>query len=203
MAGCKAKPQLRLADHIRRYHRTIKRRERFRLTATAQVVGRKRPMIPPPKGTPSIITLFNRARKDESLTPQAAEVTADQPTSTRSFARFSLSHPKMEKFITFLRGLDGKKKSASESSQIATDVSKYLKFAEPRRANPNWYSLLQAKQLRAYLDFLNSTAACSVSGQITKLDRILQAITYLRLEIGGEEDAALSLRCSNMVERIK
>ena len=104
-------------------------------------------------------------------------------------------------FIEFLRGLDGRRKSEGESLQVATDVSKYLKFASPSSTNPNWLDLLDVKKARKYIDMLSSSGACGASGQLMKLDRMLYGLRFIRLELAGE-NAALSHRCNTMEERL-
>ena len=104
-------------------------------------------------------------------------------------------------FIEFLRGLDGRRKSEGESLQVATDVSKYLKFASPSSTNPNWLDLLDVKKARKYIGMLSSSGACGASGQLMKLDRMLYGLRFIRLELAGE-NAALSHRCNTMEERL-
>lgn len=55
-------------------------------------------------------------------------------------------------------------------------MSKYLKYASPSSDNPNWLLLLDNRKARGYIDMLNDTGACGVSGQLTKLDRLLHAL---------------------------
>ena len=93
----------------------------------------------------------------------------------------------MQSFYTFLCGLDGRKKSAREATQIAI----------------NWHHLVDATLIRDYLDMLEHTGSCRVSGQLTKLDCIIHVIRYLNREIAGEEYAAMSLHCSCTIERIQ
>ena len=105
------------------------------MAKTAKVDKRKRTPPPRPKDTPSIMTLFTRAAKEDTKKPTHCEETIEQ-TDTRSFAQFPLEHPDVGRFLTFLQGLDGRKKSAREANQIAVDVSKFLKFADPPQLEP-------------------------------------------------------------------
>ena len=179
--GCKTTTG-RLAWHIRRFHRDISTKRRLHLCTIATVVQRKPAPASRPKGTPSLPTLFAKIVREEAKKPRITEQQVAKISGTRSFPRFSNDHPMILTFITFLRGLDGRKKSVSESTQIATDVSKYLRYVHPARENPNWLDLLDAKKLRDYLNMLDESGACGVNGQLTKLDRILNGIRYIRIE---------------------
>ena len=121
----------------------------------------------------------------------------------KDYARFPLDHPDVHRFLTFLQGLDGRKKSAREAKQIAIDISKFLKFTDPQSNHPNWNRVVDLTKIREYLDMLQHTGACGVSGQLTKLDRLIHATHYLNLEIAGEKDATMSLRCSRTIARIQ
>ena len=89
----------------------------------------------------------------------------------------------------------------TESLQVATDVSKYLKYARPSSDHPNWFDLLDDRKARAYLDMLNNTGACGASGQLTKIDRLLHALRYMRLEV-AVDNAGVKHRCDIMEERL-
>lgn len=80
-------------------------------------------------------------------------------------------------------------------------MSKYLKYASPFSDNPNWLLLLDNRKARGYIDMLNDTGACGASGQLTKLDRLLHAVRYLRLE--AADDADIKHRCDIMEERLR
>lgn len=122
----------------------------------------------------------------ESQSSQGSSATACRAGKWhRSFPRFPNSHPEIKKFLQFLRGLDGRRKSTNESLQVATDVSKYLKYASPSSDNPNWLLLLDNRKARGYINMLNDTGACGASGQLTKLDRLLHTLRYLRLEVAA------------------
>jgi len=66
-------------------------------------------------------------------------------------------------FKTFLRGLDGGRKTELETTQITTDINKFLKFAHPDTDDPIWLDLLDAAKVSAYLDYLEATCACGTS----------------------------------------
>ena len=201
VSGCRAGPQGRLSWHIKVYHQQISTKLRRHLTRTAEAVKRPKPVpIPRPEMTPTLPALLARMN---AKAPRAAQSELNiQPVSgTRSFPRFAMSHPEIQKFLHFLRGLDGRRKSKTESLQVATDVSKYLKYARPSSDHPNWFDLLDDRKARAYLDMLNNTGACGASGQLTKIDRLLHALRYLRLEV-AVDNAGVKYRSDIMEERL-
>ena len=172
------------------------------MTKTAQVIRKKLPPPSRPKGTPSILSLFSKAVREQRQPPKAAEFEPQQ-TNTRNFASFDPKHPQLEKFRNFLRQLDGGRKPESEVKQITTDLKKFLKFARPRGKDPIWVDLLSEQKVREYIDTLESCGACGPAGQLTKLDRIIHGLRYLRLRVAGEEDSGLAHRCNIMQERLK
>ena len=203
VSGCRAGPQGRLAWHIKVYHPKVSAKLRRHLTRTAKPVKRKPVPTPRPEMTPTLPTLLARMAREKAKAPRAAQPQHVEPVSgTRSFPRFPNSHPEIKKFLQFLRGLDGRRKSMNESLQVATDVSKYLKYASPSSDNPNWLLLLDNRKARGYIDMLNDTGACGASGQLTKLDRLLHALRYLRLEVAAD-DADIKHRCDIMEERLR
>ena len=137
MSSCRVTTD-RLACHIKRCHRCIPAKRRHHLTTIATVVKRKAAPALRPKDTPSLLTLFSKAAQEEAKNPRATEVQVQQIAGTRSFPRFPNDHPMIAKFITFLRSLDGRRKSDSESVQFANDVSKYSRFTHQKSENPNY-----------------------------------------------------------------
>lgn len=62
---------------------------------------------------------------------------------------------------------------------IAADVSMFLAFANQQACS--WRSLLDVEKCKAYVDQLQ-TSKIGVSGIVTKLDRLLTAMCYVRRE---------------------
>ena len=102
----------------------------------------------------------------------------------------------------FLRELDGGRKKESEVQQITVDLNKVLRFCRPKGKAPVWSDLLDEEKVRRYLDLLEESGACGLSGQLTKLDRLVHGLRFLRLRVAGD-DAMLTHRCNQMEERIK
>lgn len=71
------------------------------------------------------------------------------------------------------------KKSQKVAQEIATDVSKFLKFASGEVALPNWKRLLDHDIIIAYLDKCKRFKI-QADGRISKLDALDAALTFLR-----------------------
>ena len=146
--GCTAKPQVRLAQHIKEYHKNVTKTERLLLTNNAQVVGQSKTPKAPATGMKTIESLF---RVEKQHQPPKAATLPVVTSSTRSHSRFPNSHPEIQNFIKYLEGLDGERKSQKEAKAIAVDVSKFLKFAHPEE--PRWLQFLEPQKVKAYLDY--------------------------------------------------
>ncbi len=88
--------------------------------------------------------------------------------------------------MTWLGTVEGNLKTPDRAKAIATDVSKYLFFINPRKVA--WESLLDRTKLRNYLDHLQTTSAVLVSGQIDKCLVLAKALTYIKLELTPVQD---------------
>ena len=201
VAGCRAKPQARLSSHIKARHHHIPKKVREDMCKRATPIRRKPAPPARPKDTPSIVSLFAKASQSQSRLPAVAEV-AVQHSSTRQFPTFSAAHPELEKFRVFLKELDGGRKKESEVQQITADLNKVLRFCRPRGKNPVWIDLVDQEKVRRYVDHLQESGACGLSGQLTKLDRLVHGLRFLRLRVAGD-DTVLTHRCGQMEERIK
>jgi len=149
--GCRAGPQLRLAWHIKQDHPGIAKAQRLHLTQSAKVV-RHKVLSQPPKGTPTITSLFAK-KAAKSARPVATTQLFQK--GTRHFPTFPTE--KMGGFIEFLRGLDGGRKKESEVRQIVADVNKFLKFARRKAEDPVWMDILDDGKVTEYLDQLEKT----------------------------------------------
>lgn len=75
--------------------------------------------------------------------------------------------------------VDGNQKSQKVAQEIATDLSKFLKFASGEAALPNWKRLLDHDIFIAYLDKCKRLKI-QADGRISKLDVLDAALTFLR-----------------------
>ncbi len=98
-------------------------------------------------------------------------------SGTRTFPRFDVSQEEsLLEFQGWLRGIEGKHRTASAARDIAIDVSKFLCHCTSKKT-PDWKCLLQKEQALSFL----AKAGCGLEGHITKLDNLNTALRYLRL----------------------
>ena len=110
--------------------------------------------------------------------------------STRNFLKFSLDMPEMANFQRFLMSLDGKLKQPHVAKSIATDVSKFLKYAKPQAEKPDWSCTYQKQMLLDYLEAVKTIGGCSQEGQLSKLESICNAIRYVQCWLLQDDDPA-------------
>jgi hypothetical protein len=82
--------------------------------------------------------------------------------------------------------------------QIATDVSKYLRFVSPK---VTWQLMMDTKLLKRYVDHLKESGI-GVEGILTKLDRMVYGMRYLRLEVSSSDDARTAHLCETAEKRV-
>ena len=169
--------------------------QRLAMCKHARVVGAQ--PRPQPEGTP---TLANVWRETRTQVPKKwPRFPHHQPK--RGERGLLLSFPlTTQEFMAYLMGLDGKIKSLKEAKAIATDISKFLKFANPTAPHPRWEALLDRQAVRRYFDYLETSGSCGVDGQSTKMDRLVVAVTYIKLERCPPEDEGYYFRCTKMVD---
>lgn len=80
---------------------------------------------------------------------------------------------------TLFNSFDGGKRSPREARQIASDVSKYLAFANP--VTCTWECLNNEETLKRYVDTLEK-GGIGCDGVTTKLERIITASNYCKRE---------------------
>ena len=172
--------------------------QRLAMCKHARVVGAQ--PRPRPQGTPTLANVWRETRtqvpkKVTSLPPPPA-----QTRETRSFAKFPLHNPEIKEFMAYLTGLDGKRKSLKEAKAIATDIFKKITFANPTALHPRWEALLDRQAVRRYFDYLETSGNCGVDGQSTKMDRLVVALSYIKVESWPPEDEGYYFRCTKMVD---
>ena len=185
---------MKSAWHIQRQHPSITKAQRLAICKHVRVVGAQ--PRPRPEGTPTLANVWRETRtqvpkKVASLPPPPA-----QTGGTRSFAKFPLDNPEIKEFMAYLTGLDGKRKSLKEVKAIATDISKFLKFVNPTTPHPRWEALIDRQAVCRYFDYLETSGSCGVDGQSTKMDRLVVALTYIKLERCPPEDEGYYFRCT-------
>ena len=147
----------------------------------------KKPVLKPLRGQPTLEALFR------SPTPPASSGTSDEDDNltlpgpsargTRAFKRYNIKEDtSLISFCHHLMSVDGKSKSKKVAEEIATDVSKFLRFACGDGPIPNWIRLLDRDQILAYIDKVKR-AGCGPDGQIVKLDAIEAGLRFLRLSL--------------------
>ncbi len=101
-------------------------------------------------------------------------------SGTRTFPRFDISREKsLLEFQGWLRGVEGKHRTASSARDIAIDVSKLLCHCTSEKTL-DWKCLLQKEQVLLFLAKVEP-AGCGPEGRIIKLDNLNTALRYLRL----------------------
>ena len=144
------------------------------------------------------LRLLAEARKMGSQQPKSSKITIDirpflhhnrpklvEPKfkeklgSTRSFKHFHKEEPAIKQFIANLTSFDGGRRSYREAQQISTDISKYMAFANTLRCT--WDVFGDVTKLKEYVQSLER-AGIGSDGIITKLERFITAIKYIRRE---------------------
>ncbi len=193
---CGSKPQLRLPDHIRLCHPQItpRKRKRFCIMAKVMPKGIVRPIMGqrrltftptkheaptrkedfPPIFEPHQVPRGDRAReKREDMTP-------GRKGSTRGMASFPSTNPKIADFIRYLTSVQGGMRSESTARDLAVDVSKILFFCHP--GGVKWASLLDRRAILSFFEQIRADRI-SPSGRLTKMERLNDALKYMRFSI--------------------
>ena len=198
VVGCNSKPQVRLANHIKKYHPEITTLKRKALTMKARKVSKKH--VKPDK-----------AQRKLSFSPKSAtaqvEVSSKPSTSmedpkreslgsTRDMKFFPLSQSEMVNFHKYLTGLDGGKRSPSTAKLICKDLSKYLYFCN--KSHIDWAMCYDKKMLIDYVDLLKDCVG--PEGILTKLERIGDALKYIKVRT---DDATVMTKLEAVTESLK
>ena len=101
------------------------------------------------------------------------------------------------KYNEYLRSYDGERKSEREAEVIATDVSKFLRYASEK---VDWLHTTNPQKVQSYLEYLEKKAACGVDGCLTKLQRISKVLSYVTQELYPNNEK-LYFRCQQVAER--
>ena len=98
----------------------------------------------------------------------------------------------------YLQGIDGKCKSDTVAKAVATDMSKFLRYAMPDAPSPKWEVVTDHRKLMDYLRKMEKEGNCGPEGQLRFLDSVNHALGYVRCMIFSEEDATLHVRCTKL-----
>ena len=118
--------------------------------------------------------------------------------STRNFPKFNIkANLEMISFWEYLQGIDGKCKSDTVAKAVATDMSKFLRYATPDAPSPKWEVVTDHRKLMDYLRKMEE-GNCGPEGQLRFLDSVNHALRYVRRMIFSEEDVTLHVhvRCT-------
>ena len=194
---CDAKPLKKLANHLSTKHPTLSKEERHRLLKRAKVVRRDtqlRTSTIPQWGSIREYTINyapNPPKKAEDADIYTRLIQAGK--KTWGFPMFPIEM--FKDFSEWLMSPDGKLRSETAAKEICVDVSKCLKYLNPKSIT--FDCLLDTTKIRKFLDIC-SQSGVQEDGLITKADRLITALTYLRLEANVKKRATID----DAVERI-
>ena len=203
---CHAKPQKRIADHIRLCHQSITPRKRKQFCRIAkrvprksitQSTGQRKLLFKEPKKAVELVAPVFENFPEARPTNRESIALALQPGkkgSTRNIGSFPAEHPKLVDFRRYLMSVDGSQKSHNVAKEISSDISKILYHADPTCIG--WKNLTNRKGLLTYFEWLSSIDVGS-SGRLTKMERCGDGFKYMRFCLhngkkGPEEMALLS-----------
>ena len=155
------------------------------------------PEVSHKQGMPTIDAYFRTQKEREEQPPNLAVLPVVATKGTRSDPCFPPSHPEITKYNEYLRSYDGERKSEREAEAIATDVSKFLRYASEK---VDWLHTTNPQKVQSYLEYLEKKAACGVDGCLTKLQRITKVLSYVTQELYPNNEK-LYFRCQQVAER--
>ena len=90
-------------------------------------------------------------RSSQSFPPHLPYLTHD-PKKKGSTRNFDIeANLKMISFWEYLQGINGKCKSAAVAKAVATDISKFLRYAMPEATSPKWETITDHRKPMDYL----------------------------------------------------
>ena len=206
--GCQSRiAHKKLIEHLHRSHEDIPYEERRRLAKNQPRVPRsegvkKRVQIP--RGQTTLTALFQprpiHGEEESSKEPEVIEEPctsfsfeipkgATKRGSTRHFPKFDIEQQPILRFRAFLESIDGKLKSRSVAKSIATDVSKFLRFATTG-PTPDWATTYNRQLVVKYLEKMKTDGGCSHDSQLVQLESLTHALRYIQCKILDEADPA-------------
>ena len=206
----------KLTQHIQNQHPEIPKEERIRISKEQPRVPKSegiKKRVPVPRGQKTLTTfLLPKPPHSEDHSPkepekpstalplEAPEAGGSKRGSTRSFPRLNVdSQLGIVRFREFLESIDGKLKSPTIAKAIATDVSKYLRFATPTTAaTPDWATTYNRQLVLAYLEKMKVSAGCSYESQLSQLESLNHALRYVQCRLLEQNDPA-----NNSISRVE
>lgn len=150
-------------------------------------------------------TLFDNT-PSTAATPPASTPPATPASGgrTRTMPRHSITEGFLAEFVAHLQTLAGGKKTPTVAQEIATDVAKFLFFANPEAAEPD--NLLKRVLLTRFITTLEEKGIGS-SGIRTKLVRLRLAIQFFMITQEGEAEEDFIIRraeqATNFLETVR
>ena len=90
-------------------------------------------------------------KKSGKSSHQSSCVASSGNKGVCSDSRFPSNHPEIKKYNEYLRSYDSEQKSEREGEAIATDVSKFLRYASEK---VDWLHITNPQKVRSYLKYL-------------------------------------------------
>ena len=178
IGGCQSGHALKkISNHLTDVHHIMDKTRRKELLAQAKEAG------PVKSGQRKVtITLDNFLQKKEASTPKTLVLPSvkSKHGSTKHYPRYNIDkEPLIMAFIANLCTADGGLREHNVARDIASDVSKFLAFANMEVCT--FESLLNIEKLKAFLAHLEESGI-GPDGITTKLDNIETAMKYVRRE---------------------
>lgn len=97
--------------------------------------------------------------------------------SSRSMERFPSDDPHLVEFKSHLMGIGGKRRKPSSADAIVAEISKMVYFGGPD--DFDWTHLINVGKVKAYMEKMQEMKI-GPEGQLTKLERLCDALDYLK-----------------------
>ena len=142
-------------------------------------------LVQPPPGRMKVTTIITEAfdRQHQSQAAPSSLIVPQiprKPGFTKHYPRYDVDNdPLVKAFVQNLTSFDGGQRSLTEARQIASDVSKYLAFANQRVCS--WSSLVDEEKLKAFLTKVEKDNV-GPEGMTTKIERLIKSLKYCQRE---------------------
>ena len=185
----------RLPQHLDTKHPHLSKAMRHRILKTAPVVKKDtRRVMGLGKDQRSIRSFSIPIQKAPEKESQYAVLAAEKK-KTQPFPRFP--ERRLAEFTKWLSTIDGKLRTPQQAKEITVDVSKCLRF---HHSNLSWDHLIDTQKTREYLHLCRD-AGVQADGLVTKCDRIVTALTFIKMEKTRPDDYARRATIEAAIER--